>query len=293
MRSLWLGSLPPLPADPGNAVADDSRAAQFGYELFFDARLSVNGEISCAFCHQPERLFTDSLSIAIGVGVAKRHTMSVVGAAYSPWQFWDGRKDSLWSQALGPLEDPAEHGGNRLQFARLIVADASYRGEYEALFGPLPDIPDTDVLTEDDQRAVNRVFSNLGKSIAAYERKLLPGESRFDKYVRAVLENDDFGQQDTLSEDEIAGLRLFIGDAQCIHCHNGPLFTNNEFHNNGVLPAPGTVPALGRVSAVRLARADPFNCLGEFSDDTVKDCAELRFTRMLASGRAFPSPVPP
>ena len=103
MRSLWLGSLPPLPADPGNAVADDSRAAQFGYELFFDARLSVNGEISCAFCHQPERLFTDSLSIAKGVGVAKRHTMSVVGAAYSPWQFWDGRKDSLWSQALGPL----------------------------------------------------------------------------------------------------------------------------------------------------------------------------------------------
>ena len=279
MRSLWLASLPPLPEVPANAVADDPRAARFGFELFFDARLSANGEISCAFCHQPERLFTDSLPIARGVSLAKRHTMSIVGAAYSPWQFWDGRKDSLWSQALGPLEDPLEHGGDRLQFARLIAADEKYREQYEALFGPLPDIPATDTLTEENQRAVNRVFANMGKSIAAYERKLLHGEARFDRYVQAVLEGDQQGQQDALGEDEVAGLRLFIGAAQCINCHNGPLFTNNEFHNNGVLPAPGTVPALGRVSAVRVARADPFNCLGEYSDDAERDCAELRFTR--------------
>ena len=60
--------------------------------------------------------------------------MTVVGAAYSPWLFWDGRKDSLWAQALGPLESPVEHGGTRTQYAHLI--DRYYRSDYEALFGP-------------------------------------------------------------------------------------------------------------------------------------------------------------
>jgi cytochrome c peroxidase len=64
--------------------------------------------------------------------------MPIAGAAYSPWLFWDGRKDSLWAQALGPLEIPVEHGGSRTQYAHLI--DQSYRAAYEALFGPLPNL---------------------------------------------------------------------------------------------------------------------------------------------------------
>jgi len=272
LQSLWIGSLPPVPADPSNAVADDPRAARLGQRLFFDPRLSANGEVACATCHQPEHLFTDGLDVAIGVARGDRHTMGLVGVAYSPWLFWDGRKDSLWSQALGPLENPIEHGGNRLQFAELLAADNQYRAGYEALFGDFPELPNED-------RVITEVFVNMGKAIAAYQRLLLPGESRFDRYVQALLGNHAAQMESTLNEDEVAGLRLFIGNAQCVNCHNGPLFTNNEFHNTAVLPATGKLPSMGRVGAVREARADPFNCLGYFNDDPDADCAELRFAR--------------
>ena len=272
LRSLWIGSLPPVPADPSNAVADDPRAARLGQQLFFDTRLSANGEVACATCHQPEHLFTDGRDVATGVARGDRHTMGLAGVAYSPWLFWDGRKDSLWSQALGPLENPLEHGGNRLQFAKLLAADNQYRTEYEALFGDLPELPNED-------RVIAEIFVNMGKAIAAYQRLLLPGESRFDRYVQGLLGNHAAQMESILNADEVAGLRLFIGNAQCVNCHNGPLFTNNEFHNTAVLPATGKLPSMGRVGAVREARADPFNCLGHFNDDPDADCAELRFAR--------------
>jgi cytochrome c peroxidase len=82
-----------------------------------------------------------------------------------------------------------------------------------------------------------------------------------------------------LSAGEQAGLRLFLNKAQCINCHNGPLFTNNAFHNTGVLPPPGELPAPGRSEGLRLAQNDPFNCLGAFSDATADQCSELRFAR--------------
>ncbi len=272
LRSLWIGSLPPLPADPSNAAADDPRAARLGQRLFFDTRLSANGAVACATCHQPERLFTDGLDVAQGVARGERHTMGLVGAAYSPWMFWDGRKDSLWAQALAPLESPAEHSGNRLQFVKLLASDEHYQAEYTVLFGALPELPG-------QESAITEVFVNMGKSIAAYERLLLPGESRFDLYVNALLENDEPRSGLILNDDEIAGLRLFIGDAQCINCHNGPLFTNNEFHNTSVLPATGKLPSMGRVGAVREVLADPFNCRGVYSDEPDAGCAELRFAR--------------
>ena len=272
LRSLWIGSLPPLPPAPGNAVADDPRAARLGQRLFFDTRLSANGEVACATCHQPELQFTDGLEVAEGVAIGERHTMGLAGAAYSPWMFWDGRKDSLWSQALGPLENPLEHGGNRQQFVALLSSDENYRTEYTALFGPLPAVPG-------EEPATTAAFANMGKAIAAYERLLIPGASRFDRYVEALIENDATAVDSILSQDEIAGLQLFIGKAQCINCHNGPLLTNNEFHNTAVLPATGELPSLGRVGAVRVARADIFNCLGDFSDDPKPYCAELRFAR--------------
>ena len=272
LRSLWIGSLPPVPADPSNAVADDPRAARFGQRLFFDTRLSANGEVACATCHQPEHLFTDGLDVAQGVARGERHTMGLAGVAYSPWMFWDGRRDSLWAQALAPLESPVEHGGNRLQFVELLVSDAQYRSEYAALFDELPELPAQDP-------AITEVFVNMGKAIAAYERLLVPGASRFDRYVQALLADDERQFEAMLSDDELAGLRLFIGDAQCINCHNGPLFTNNEFHNTAVLPARGKLPSMGRVAAVRETRADPFNCVGRFSDDPDANCAELSFAR--------------
>lgn len=271
LRSLWIGSLPSLPADPTNAVADDPLAAELGYQLFFDPRLSGTGAISCSTCHQPERRFTDGLPKGQAIGTSKRNTRSIVGVAYSPWLYWDGRRDSLWSQALSPLEDPAEHGGNRKQYVEFIASEPSYSAMYESIFGEFPELADSD--------AINRVFANIGRVIAAYERLLLPGPSRFDVYVAAVIAGDSELQAATFSVDEAMGLQLFIDQAACTQCHNGPLFTNHEFHNTAVLSFPGEVPDKGRVAGVREVMADPFNCLGTYSDDASKNCAELEFAR--------------
>ena len=98
-------------------------------------------------------------------------------------------------------------------------------------------------MTDSQRDAVTRVFVNIGKAIAAYERRIEFGPSRFDRYVDAI---SDTGRGDgILTSDEIAGLRLFIGKANCTQCHNGPLFTNNEFHNTGVPPTPGTAERRG------------------------------------------------
>ena len=297
IRSLWIDNLPPLPTGTGNTVADEPQAAEFGHRLFFDKRLSANGQVSCASCHRPGDFFTDGLEVAEGLSTGTRNTMSIVGAAYSPWLFWDGRKDSLWSQALSPLENPLEHGSSRMQLVHLIAQDERYRARYEKLFGALDDFSDAsrfppaagpvdDTKLEEswqsmspkDQEAVTRVFVNIGKAIAAYERLLVPGAARFDHYVEALVAG---GHEPTkiLSRDERAGLRLFIGKAQCINCHNGPLLTNNEFHNTALLSRPGSLPGKGRTKAVQAVLNDPFNCLGDFSDIHPRECIELRFIR--------------
>ena len=298
IQSLWIKNLAPLPQSESNMVADDPRAADFGQRLFFDRRLSVHGQISCATCHQPEQRFTDGLQKARAIGETKRHTPTIVGAAYSPWLFWDGRRDSLWSQAITPLEDSLEHGGNRMQYVRLIGSDDLYRELYENVFGDLPDFSDRNRFPENaapgtnedwnsawqtmlavDQKLVNQVFADMGKAIAAFERRLLPGPARFDDYVEAIVSGDSKGQQQLFEGDEVRGLQLFIGKASCMQCHNGPLFTNNEFHNTGIISFPEEVPDIGRVDGVRTVMQDAFNCLGEFSNAGENECAELRFAR--------------
>ncbi len=273
LRSLSLASLPALPPDPSNAVADDPQAAAFGEQLFFDPRLSANGGISCSTCHQPVRQFTDGLPKGQAIGTSKRNTPSIVGSAYSPWLYWDGRRDSQWAQALFPLEDPNEHGSSRLQVMAVIAADDVYRSTYQAIFGEFGDI------SGDDPVALNIAFANVGKAIAAFERTLLPTASRFDDYVDAVADGNPQKQESLLTDDEVWGLRLFIGTGNCTQCHNGPLLTNNEFHNTGVLSSPGELPDKGRVTGVQEVLSDPFNCLGDYSDDPMRQCAELTFVR--------------
>ena len=288
IASLSLGKLPPLPADPGNAVADDERAATLGHRLFFDPRLSANGAVSCATCHRPELDFSDGLPIAVGVGIGQRNTPGLIGLAHSPWFYWDGRRDSQWAQALAPLETHFEQGAGRDAIVRLLATDAAYRAMYADIFGDLPDpaqIPQQPPQQPPQQAPqtasplIDTAFANAGKSLAAYQRKLLPGRTRFDDYADAVSRNGALAQEQLLSREEIAGLGLFIGKAQCVNCHNGPLFTNHDFHNTGILSAPGQLPSMGRFSGVREARVDPFNCLGAFSDAEPGQCAELRFAR--------------
>ncbi len=271
LQSLWIGNLGPVPPDPSNAVADNPLAAEFGQLLFFDARLSANGGISCSTCHQPVRRFTDGLQKGQAIGTSKRNTPSIVGGAYSPWMYWDGRRDSQWSQSLSPLEDANEHGSNRGQVVRVIAEDLTYSEIYRELFGELPD--------QADEKAVNTSFSNIGKAIAAFERLLLPAPSRFDDYLAAVIAEDVAAQQDLFTDDEIVGLQLFIGKANCTQCHNGPLLTNHEFHNTGVISFPGEVPDKGRVLGVREVRDNVFNCDGPYNDDQDRNCAELEYAR--------------
>ncbi len=303
LRSLSINSLPPLPAAPSNKFADDPSAARLGQRLFFDTRLSADGQVSCATCHLSDAAFTDGRKLGRGVGTADRNTMTLLGTAYSPWQFWDGRKDSLWSQALAPTESAVEHGSARSEIIGVVTADPDYKSAYETVFGPLPDLSDRarfpafagpvedpaaraawDDMSTADRDTMNGVFANIGKAIAAYERRLVPGPSRFDRYVDAVLADDNSAAA-IFSDQEAAGLRLFIDRdrGRCVRCHNGPLFSNFTFHNTGVPPQAAKSADRGRSDGALLAQTDPFNCLGAFSDADAKECGELKFAKTTGS----------
>lgn len=306
LRGLWIGALKPPPPDPSNKVADNAKAADLGRALFSDTGLSANGQVSCASCHQPGHAFTDALPTGHGVGTGNRRTMPIAPAVYSPWQFWDGRADSLWAQALGPVENPAEHGFSRTEVARVLAA--RYSDAYERLFGPLPDLADRnrfplraapggdpaakaawEGMSDADQILINRVYANFGKAVAAYERTLKIRPSRFDAYLAGV-----FGAPDPharLSPDELAGLRLFIGKGQCANCHNGPLLSNHGFANTGVPAHPDLPRDLGRAAGVRAAVADPFNCKGVYSDAPA-GCEELEFAVIDNPGQVRAYKVP-
>ncbi len=308
LRSLWLGSLPAVPANSSNGVAADPRAAALGHQLFFDPRLSANQQISCATCHIPELHFTDGQPTAHGTRPNNRNTMSLLGVGYAPWLLWDGRKDSLWSQALEPIESPDEQGSTRLHAVHLMNRD-EYRAAYEAIFGPLPDLSDTnrfpfsggplehppyreswERMSDTDQQIATEIFVNVGKVIAAYERLLVPGPSRFDQYVQGVLIGDAALVADSLTADELAGLRLFIGPADCIRCHSGPLFTDQQFHNTGVPFAEGLPLDAGRLDGLVRFEADPFTCSSIYNDKPDAGCIQVEDTSSKITRYAFKTP---
>jgi cytochrome c peroxidase len=290
LASLRLSQLPAAPNDPSNAYENSAAAVALGQRLFDDKRLSRNQAVSCASCHDPERQFQDGRQTGKGVGIGARRSMPIVAAGHSPWLFWDGRKDSVWSQALGPLEDAAEHGGNRLHYARLI--QQHYAQGYQELFGPAPDLSDLpqhasplgtaaekaawQAMDEAQRDSVSRVFANMGKVIAAYEKTLRHKKSRLDDYLDETVSGRPTGRH-TLDAREVNGLRLFIGKAQCISCHSGPLLTDQHFHNTGIPPQGANQPDRGRAAALVKVRQDEFNCLGRYSDAKPGQCEELRF----------------
>ena len=282
----------------GNRWADNEEVARFGQHLFFDKRLSQKDDAACADCHQPKHFFTDGKALPKLKGrKGERNTPTVVGAALSPWQFWDGRSDSLWSQALGPIENANEQGNDRASVA-LLIRD-HYKLNYEALFGELPELvnlqpasPLSDdpnivanwqALPPNQQAAINQVFANVGKAIAAYERKLMPGPSRFDYYVQAVLEGDTERQEVLFNAEEKHGLRLFLASdgGRCVDCHNGPNFTNNDFQAIAVPPVPEKGGDLGRIVGVDSFKQSEFNCGGAYSDASLNtgDCDEGVYTK--------------
>jgi len=274
-----------LPAGPANGVADSAPAAALGQFLFFDTRLSANGEVACATCHQPARGFSDGLALAKGLAAGTRNTPSLLNAALNHWFFWDGRADSLWSQALQPLEGPREAGGDRLHIAHLVADDTALRAAYQSVFGELPPLADTarfppharpdprspmaeawQAMAPADRTEIDRVFSNIGKAIEAYERKLIGGASPFDTYVEG-LRTGDPAKEAALSPAAARGLKLFVGAANCHTCHTGPALSDGEFHNLGLPLSPGEEPDRGRAAGMNLLRADIFNAAGPFSDE--------------------------
>jgi len=278
--------VPRLPPDETNKVADDPAAARLGQALFFDARLSPGARVSCASCHDPARSWTDGRSLSLGTGRGSRNTLSLWNVGYNRWYFWDGRADSLWSQALKPMESPTEMGGSRLAASWLIWADEPLRAAYTALFGAPPDAaarrfpkrgaPSAadeaeraawERLPAEDRAAVNQVFVDVGKTLAAFERRLVSRRAPFDVFVEGLREGD-LAKQAALGGSARRGARLFVGRGKCTVCHAGPLFTDGEFHDIGVPPNEAVaLPDIGRLAGIQELLADDLGAAGPWSDD--------------------------
>ncbi len=315
LRSLWIGSLGPVPDDPSNAYDTDPRAADLGRRIFFDTRFSANGAFGCVSCHRPELGFQDGKPVGEAIGKLSRRSQPLAGVAHNTWFFWDGRKDSLWAQAIAPLENPLELGLSREGVASLVASH--YRVEYEALFGTTPSLPssaasptDAPSLPSSEAPATGdpastspkgsasiptadatRITVNVAKSIAAFVRTIQPEASRFDRHVEALLHGAEPSGEAVLNAAEVRGLRLFIGRARCVNCHAGPLFANGEFHFSRV-PQPDGVPDGGRGAVLAALRSDEFACTGIYSDAAPERCTALRFVTIDARDavHAFKTP---
>lgn len=230
IRAMKLVDAPP--ADPTNEYADVSAAAALGKKLFSDAQLSPSGTVSCATCHDPAKSFADGAAQATGVTIGDRNSPSVALSAHARWQFWDGRADTLWMQALGPFENVKEFASSRLFVAKQVAT--RYPDEYGAVFTkyPLPNIsglPDSgkpgdaawDALTQEQRDDVTRIYVNVGKAIAAFERTLRVAPNALDRYAD--------GDKSALSAAQKQSLNLFF-TAGCQQCHWGPRMTDDAFH---------------------------------------------------------------
>lgn len=257
-----LSPLPAPPANPSNRYADNPEAAHFGQYLFFDPRLSKNQQISCASCHNPGLGWSDGLPLAKGLGTGTRHSPSLWNVAQQRWLFWDGRADSLWSQALGPIQHPLEMGADAPTLIQRFQSSEDLKAGYTHLFG---DLPSAKASATEQQR----FLSHLGKALEAYERKIVSQESDFDRFVKTLRNT---GTSEALSVAAQRGLRLFIGAGQCILCHQGPNFSDGEFHNIG-LPqlSTGTAPDPGRSLGIGSVKTSALNGRGPFSDASAQD----------------------
>ncbi len=235
----------------------DDAAFRLGRALFYEKRLSGNSELSCASCHNPARDWTDGKALAVGLEQVDKHTPSLWNSALNRWQIWDGRADSLWSQALQPIEHPKEMGGNREEVAELVLTDPDLRALYLEAFGPAPQELSATLTAE-------RVFVQVGKALAAFEGRILTAATPFDQFVSGLQTGDpeDLAALDPLA---IVGAKLFFGEAGCHLCHHGPLLSDMEFHDVE-LPREGA-PEPARHAGVGRLLTDPFNGRGQHSDD--------------------------
>lgn len=214
-----------MPVPESNPLTADKVA--LGRRLFFDTRLSMDGTVSCATCHDPSKAFTDGRRVSVGVAgrPGVRNAPSLVNRGYGAAFFWDGRAATLEEQVLGPIENPDELGSSVAGVLARLSQDEAYPGQFRMAFG-------RDVRREDFARA-----------LASYVRSILAGDAPVDRYLA--------GDRDALSPDAQAGLRLFRGKANCTACHLGPTFSDERFHNTGVAWAGGVLSDAGRAAVSR------------------------------------------
>ncbi|MGC1273955.1 MAG: cytochrome c peroxidase [Planctomycetaceae bacterium] len=188
----------------------DPRKIALGHQLYFDPRLSADNSVACATCHDPKHGWSDGRATSKGVGgkVGGRNAPTVINAAFSRFQFWDGRAATLEEQALGPIENPIEMNLPVEEAVKRLNAIEGYNQQFNEIFG-------SDCTKE-----------TLAKAIAAYERTILSGDAPYDLYKA--------GDESALSESAVRGMKLFFGKANCSACHSGPHFSDFAFHNVGV-----------------------------------------------------------
>jgi cytochrome c peroxidase len=211
-----------------------------GEKLFFDGRLSTNGSVACASCHDPRRAFTDGRPVSVGIGnrLGQRNAPTVLNALYNTTQFWDGRAATLEQQAALPIANPVEMGQPTLDSAvARIAAIPEYRNRFRRVFGQQPNGPD------------------LLRAIASYERSQLSFDSPFDHFMA--------GDSSAIDASAKRGWVLFNTRARCNKCHaltdttsRPTTFTDNSFHNIGIGIVRHRVVALARQAEQLVRRGD-------------------------------------
>ena len=240
-RAWVLGKVPDAPDNPMTPAK-----VELGRALFFDPRLSGNGTVSCATCHNPALGWSDGLKTGVGINgtVLGRATPTIVNMAYNTQFMWDGRKKSLEDQALGPMKTPEEM---RTDFPAALQLLRSTDG-YIAMFSKA--FPGEAIGEE-----------NIAKAIAAFERTVVSKDSRFDRWLS--------GDRKAISAQEYLGYQVFNDPERgnCANCHGGPNFTDNGYHNIGLKPIDGKVDE-GRFAIRALA-----SMKGAFKTPTLRDVA--------------------
>jgi cytochrome c peroxidase len=239
--SLQVFVLGDVPFPPDNQPSGARFA--LGQKLFFDPRMSGDGNMSCATCHNPGMGWSDGLPTARGVksSVLGRASPTIFNTAYNSIQMWDGRKKSLEDQAMGPMQANVEMN---MDIGALFRWIGNSQG-YQALFAKAyPGEP------------INE--TTLSKAIANFERTVISNDSPFDRWVR--------GDEKALTTQQIDGFKLFVGKGNCAACHSGPNFTDNGFHNLGLAAWGTSEPDMGRYAQKPVAAMK-----GAFKTPTVRE----------------------
>lgn len=266
-RILAHGPWPATPTvDASNRVHNNPAAAAWGLQLFSDQRLSSDGSLSCASCHQPEAAFQDGLPTALGRVPAERNTPSLLGIAQQRWWGWGGRHDSLWSASLSPMLAGHELAQTPAGLLRLMRSQPDLAKAYAQVFQqPVP--------ASGQQLAVD-----LAKVLAAYQATLELPRTAFDDF-RDALQRGDKVAASLYPLAAQRGLKLFVGQGNCHVCHASPGFSNGEFADIGI---PFFVPSgvdPGRHQGLQQLLASPFNRLGPFNDAVNHDSANASTKR--------------